>query len=258
MSGRLCLESAYEIFMRQLPQDELANWAEWTSEALLANKKKPTGAKEMGLFLGCMIAQTRSSKVGGVGRSFATLSDGLFPPQDLGRFGMGHKRYKEIYSNWQVAKEIKEGPKKTDTSDFYWPTDQLIDRFNEHYKKNFIHGRDVNVDERMWWFYGNAHAEAIASGVHKVGRKPKDTGPEMNCLSACDVSVTTTFEHVRDPKRNAERMYAKEYGGLQPQSCVFASRLEFRVRDEESRLTPGSPTCHYFVYYGATAYICSE
>ena len=120
--------SAYEIFMRQLPQDELANWAEWTSEALLADKKKPTDAKEMGLFLGCMIAQTRSSKVGGVGRSFATLSDGLFPPQDLGRFGMGHKRYKEIYSNWRVAKEIKEGPKKTDTSDFYWPTDQLIDR----------------------------------------------------------------------------------------------------------------------------------
>lgn len=198
--------NAYDLFMKQLPTDLLKDWTEWTSARLHDAGRARLRPKEMEHFLGCLIAQHRSSKIGGVGKSFEVESDGLFPATNLGRFGMSHNRFKEIYRFWTFASPTKCG--NVDTTDPYWDTDQLDDRFNDHYAMYFNHARDVNIDERMFWMF----IRGQPGGPKVCDRKPRGTGQEKKCLSATDVHVTTQFEHVRNKTTNEARQFTKEYG----------------------------------------------
>ena len=158
-------------------------------------------------FIGCLFAFTQSSKVGGMRKAFEEVSDGLFPAQDLGRFGLKYRRFCEILSAWTFAELPRDKLEKD--MDAYWKTDQLVDRFNKHYSENFTHGTYVNVDERIFWFFGRKQPE----GVKTCDRKPRGTGQEFKTLSAVDCNVTTAFEQVRGNKDVSEsRPHVAEYG----------------------------------------------
>ena len=197
----------YEIFNLQIPEGEFELWTRLTSTELVKGNKPATTLPEMKMFIGCMFAFTQSSKVGGMRKAFDEISDGLFPAQNLGRFGLKYRRFCDILSAWTFAELPKDKIEKD--MDVYWRSDQLIDRFNEHYAKNFTHGSYVNVDERIFWFFGRNQPE----GVKICDRKPRGTGQEFKTLSAVDCNVTTTFEQVRGNKEVSEnRKYVKEYG----------------------------------------------
>ena len=196
-----------DIFLRNLPANELQLWVTHTNPVLASKNLNPTNIIEMKHLLGVILAITQSSKVGGIGKAFEVQSDGLFPAANLGRFGMSHKRFKEVFNNWVFGDFSLEDE---DNLDAYWETDQLIDRFNEHYKGSFHHSFRVNCDERMWWMFTRQQP----GGVKKVDRKPRGTGQEAKTLSAGDIHVTTTFEHVRaaTTRIGRERKYMQEYG----------------------------------------------
>ena len=198
--------SPWDIFELQLPKNELKSWAEYTSKNLRSLRKPPIDETEMKLFVGCLFACTQTRKVGGITKAFETVSDGLFPAQDLGRFGLKLRRFQDIMRCWEFADDSAEG---VDIDDDYWRTEKLFDRFNNHYAKLVTHGTYVNVDERIFW----AYCRAQPGGVKICGRKPRGTGQECKTLSCIDMCVTTTFEHVRGNK-NAEysRELQKEYG----------------------------------------------
>lgn len=197
----------YNLFMKQLPAGEIELWCSLTSDELHKQKKQRTSLPEMKAFLGCMFAFTQSSKVGGIRKAFEEETDGLFRPQDLGRFGLKYRRFSDILSCWTFAK-LDNGVEEAD-ADPYWRTDQLIDRFNAHYATNFTHGTYVNVDERIFWSFARAQPE----GVKVCGRKPRGTGQECKTLSSVDVNCTTTFEQIRGNKEVSEgREFVKEYG----------------------------------------------
>jgi hypothetical protein len=197
----------YNLFMKQLPAGEIELWCSLTSDELHKQKKQRTTLPEMKAFIGCMFAFTQSSKVGGIRKAFEEETDGLFRPQDLGRFGLKYRRFSDILSCWTFAK-LENGVEEAD-ADPYWRTDQLIDRFNAHYAMNFTHGSYVNVDERIFWSFARAQPE----GVKVCGRKPRGTGQECKTLSSVDVNCTTTFEQIRGNKEVSEgREFVKEYG----------------------------------------------
>ena len=187
--------SPWEIFEIQLPENEFGRWAQFTSKNLIKLKQRPIDEKEMKLFIGCLFACTQARKIGGITKAFETVSDGLFPACDLGRFGMKLRRFQYVMQCWEFADDTQEG---TDLDDVYWKTEQLFDRFNDHYAKIINHGTFVNVDERIFWSYARAQPE----GVKTCGRKPKGIGQECKTLSCINMAVTTTFEHVRGNSTN--------------------------------------------------------
>ena len=197
----------YELFLLQVPEGEFDLWSELTSKELAKKKHDPVDLNEMKAFVGCLFAFTQSSKVGGIRKAFEQITDGLFPAQDLGRFGLNYRRFCELLSAWTFAALPQD--KLESDMDAYWRTDQLVDRYNSHYAKIFTHGTYLNVDERISWFFGRKQPE----GVKTCDRKPRGTGQEFKTLSACDCNVTTTFEQVRGNKDVSEgRDYVKEYG----------------------------------------------
>ena len=196
----------WNLFEMQLPRNEFELWAELTSRNLKKLKKPEVDVAEMKVFIGCLFSCTQMRKVGGITKAFETFSDGLFPPQDLGRFGMSLRRFQDIMRCWEFADDQA---KDVDIDDEYWRTEQLFDRFNERYAKIITHGTYVNVDERIFWSY----CRAQPGGVKICGRKPKGTGQEAKTLSCVDLQVTTTFEHVRGNSTNPYvRDLMKEYG----------------------------------------------
>ena len=139
-------------------------------------------------------------------RALDVCSDGLFPASDLGKFGLKHWRFKEMFSFWTYA-TLGDGNNE-DQADPYWATYQMIQLFNYHSKNNFEHGWKVTADERIFWGWARDQP-----GVgHNVDIKPRGFGPEYKYLSVVGVQVTTTFEHVIIKKLNYERKYNKEYG----------------------------------------------
>ena len=71
----------------------------------------------------------------------------------------------------------------------YWKTDQLVDKFNNHYSKIFAHGTYVNVDKRIIWFFVRKQPE----GVKVCNKKSRDTGQEFKMLSAVNCNITTAI-----------------------------------------------------------------
>ena len=181
--------SATEIFKRNLPEGEMELWARLTSVGLEKAGKAPTTADEMWKFLGVLSAVSQASKKGGVEKAFETESDGLFPALDLGRFGLKFWRWKQLWQHWTFG-EKPEGVAEEDL-DPYWETDQLIERFNNHYTDVcFEHGYEFTIDERMFWGYMFQHS------LKCVDRKPRGTGQEVKCITAQTAPITTTLEHV--------------------------------------------------------------
>ena len=198
--------SPADIFLMQLPDDEIRLWCQHTSLNLVRENKKDIAIDEMKQFLGCLFAATQGRKVGGITKCFETVSDGLFPAMDLGRFGMNLRRFQQVMKCFEFANEYAPG---VDKEDKYWRTEQLFNRFNEHYATIVNHGTYVNVDERIFWSYARCQPE----GQKHCGRKPKGTGQECKTLSCIDMSVTTTFEHVRGNSKNEYiRDLQKDYG----------------------------------------------
>ena len=195
-----------ELFLMQLPMNELNLWTRLTSKSLLQNKKTATTVTEMKSFIGVLFCCTMSRKVGGITKVFETISDGLFPPQNIGRFGLKLRRFQTIMSCWEFSDKEEDG---VDLDDEYWKTESLFRRFNTRYKQLVTHGTYVNVDERIFWSYTRNQP----GGIKICGRKPKGTGQECKTLSCCDMNVTTTFEHVRgNAKTPYTRELMKEYG----------------------------------------------
>ena len=84
----------------------------------------------------------------------------------------------------------------------------MVQRFNDHYKKNFEHCQKVTVDELILWGWTRDQL----GGGHKVDTEPRGFGPEYKCLYAVGVQVTTIFEHMRRKEVNNKSKYTKEYG----------------------------------------------
>ena len=139
-------------------------------------------------------------------RAFDVCSDGLFPAHDLGKFGLKNWRFKELFYYWKYA-TLDDGDHE-DQEYPYWATYQMVQLFNDHYKKKFDCGQKVTVDEHTKWGW----ARDQPGGGHKVDRKPRGFGPDYKCLSAVGVQVTTTFEHIRSKKVNEKSKYTKECG----------------------------------------------
>eukprot|EP00957_Ditylum_brightwellii_P082284 6256532-Ditylum_brightwellii.AAC.1 len=103
----------------------------------------------------------QAPKKGGITWAFDENNAGLFPEN------VQHLTYAEL------APGMTE-----DGMDPYWKTDQLIEHFNDHYRRHFEHG----------W--------KNQPGVgHKCECKPQGFGPEYKCMSAVGINVTTTLEH---------------------------------------------------------------
>ena len=195
-----------ELFLMQLPINELNQWTRLTSANLVKKKEPPTTLYEMKSFIGVLFCCTLSRKVGGITKVFETISDGLFPAQNLGRFGLKLRRFQSIMSCWEFSDKEEDG---VDLEDEYWKTESLFCRFNTRYKELVTHGTYINVDERIFWSYTRNQPE----GIKICGRKPRGTGQECKTLSCCDMNVTTTFEHVRgNAKTPYNRELMKEYG----------------------------------------------
>ena len=105
--------------MTQFPLGELELWAKLTSNKLKSSKKNPVSFNEMLRFVGYLFAMTQIRKVGGVTKAFEKSSDGLFPAQDLGRFGMTCRQFQEIMQYWEFADESDDNVDDTD-ADPYW------------------------------------------------------------------------------------------------------------------------------------------
>ena len=84
----------------------------------------------------------------------------------------------------------------------------MVQRFNDHYKKNFEHCQKVTVDELILWGWTRDQL----GGGHKVDTEPRGFGPEYKYLYAVGVQVTTIFEHMRRKEVNNKSKYTKEYG----------------------------------------------
>ena len=160
----------------------------------------------MKLILGIFFAVTQEPKKGRIMRAFDECSDGLFPAPELGKIGLKHWRFKELFYFWTYA--TLDSGNNEDQAYTYQATYKTVQQFNDHYNNNFEHGWKVTVDERISWGWACDQPE----GGHKVDRKPRGFGPEYKCLSSVGVQVTTTFEHVRSKEINKKSKHTKEYG----------------------------------------------
>jgi hypothetical protein len=101
-----------------------------TSINLNKKKEKEVSVDEMRHFIDILFSSTQGRKVGGVTKMSESVSDGLFPAQDISCFGMKLRRFQSIMSCWEFVDKEVEG---IDLSDKYWKTEQLFDRFNKRY-----------------------------------------------------------------------------------------------------------------------------
>eukprot|EP00957_Ditylum_brightwellii_P202101 15328594-Ditylum_brightwellii.AAC.1 len=85
-----------------------------------------------------------------------------------------------------------------DGMDPYWKIDQLLERFNDHYRRKFEHGWKVTVDKRIFWGY----MQNQSGGGHKCEHKPQGFGQEYKCVSDVGINVTTTLGHVQSKQIN--------------------------------------------------------
>ena len=67
--------------------------------------------------------------------AFDVFSDGLFPAPDLGKIGLKHWRFKELFYYWTYA-TLDDGDNEGQAYP-YWETDQIVKLFNDHYKNKF-------------------------------------------------------------------------------------------------------------------------
>ena len=154
-------------------------------------------------FLGILFAVTKAPNKGWINIAFDVCSDGPFPDPDLGKFGLKHWRFKQVFSYYTYS-TLDDGDNE-DQWDSYWATDKIVKLFNDHYKNKFEREWKVTVDERI--FLGWARDQS--GGGHKVDIKPRGFGPEYKCLSVVVFQVTTTFEHVRSKEVNDKSKYTK-------------------------------------------------
>ena len=152
-------------------------------------------------FLGIFFAVTQGTKKGETVCAFDVCSDGLFTAPDLGKLGLEHLRFKDLFSYWTYS-TLDTGDIE-DQEDPYGEKYQILQQFNDHYKNNFEHGWKVMVDEQIFW----AWERDQPGECHNVDRKPRGFGPEYKCLSAVGVQVTTTFQNVRRKKVNDYMKY---------------------------------------------------
>eukprot|EP00957_Ditylum_brightwellii_P187400 14272227-Ditylum_brightwellii.AAC.1 len=157
-------------------------------------------------FLGCFYAFTQGPKKGGVLHTFEEHSDGLFPAPNLGRFGLKHWHWKELYKHLTYA-TVPCGANE-DELDPNWATDQMVDQLNQHYCDNFNHGWKVIKDKQIFWIFMRDQP----GGGKKYDQKPRGYGPKCKCLSSTDVNMTTTFEQVKSNKVNDNQECTKEHG----------------------------------------------
>eukprot|EP00957_Ditylum_brightwellii_P163959 12482977-Ditylum_brightwellii.AAC.1 len=80
----------------------------------------------------------QAPKKGGITHAFDENNDEFFPAPNLGCFGLKHWHWKEFFQHWTYAELAPDMTE--DDMDPYWKTDQLIERFNDHYRRNFEHG----------------------------------------------------------------------------------------------------------------------
>ena len=160
----------YECFMLQIPPLELERWSSVTSMNFLQSMRTPTSVKQIKIIIGVLLASTQGPKKGGVGALFESSTDGLFSGCNLQRFGMGMKRFWEVWSALSVDRK----PLDADGDDPYWPINGLINRYNAHYASKYFCGPKVVADETMWWHYCHRLPK-----TQKVGRNPCDTGSEI-------------------------------------------------------------------------------
>ena len=99
------------------------------------------------IFLGIFFAVTQAPKKREIVRVFDVCSDGLFPDPDLGKFGLKHWRFKELFSYWTYT-TLDNGDNGYQAYP-YWETDKMLQLFNDHYNNNFEHGWKVTVDEKI-------------------------------------------------------------------------------------------------------------
>ena len=66
-------KTPWDIFQLQLPENEFALWAKYTSKNLLQINQRPMDESEMKLFVGCLFACTQSRKIGGITKAFETV-----------------------------------------------------------------------------------------------------------------------------------------------------------------------------------------
>ena len=85
-----------------------------------------------------LFALTQAPKKGGIVCAFDVCSDGIFPAPDLGKFGLKHWRFKELFYYWTYA--TLDDCDNGDETDPYWETYQMVQRFNDKYKNEFENG----------------------------------------------------------------------------------------------------------------------
>eukprot|EP00957_Ditylum_brightwellii_P088443 6736497-Ditylum_brightwellii.AAC.1 len=70
-----------------------------TSRKLRVNDKAETDIIKMNMIVSCLFAVTQAPRKGGVLHAFDKQSDDLYPAPNLGRFGLEHWRFKELFNH---------------------------------------------------------------------------------------------------------------------------------------------------------------
>ena len=78
----------------------------------------------MKMFLGMLFYVTQATNNGGIVHAFDVCIYGLFPDPDLGKFGLKHWRFKQLFSYWTYS-TIEDGDNE-DQAYPYWETYQMV------------------------------------------------------------------------------------------------------------------------------------
>ena len=195
--------SACDMYKMQRPAGEMECWKQFSDQNLKRKGYKESTLNEWEHFQGVLLAAAQGGFKGGFKRLFeAETRKGLFPPLNIGRHGMTRDRFWELAVCWQCEPTPTVAVPTKD-----WETSGLVRRFNEHYRDNFEVGRDVTIDESMFWNY-------IRGSPNKsiVGRKPRDTGTELKDLAAADCNIVVALEVVKSKKDMENLPHTREHG----------------------------------------------
>jgi hypothetical protein len=179
--------SRLDYYLLMFPPNALTTICNCTNLNLDKLQKPTTTKGELLKFFGVMILITRFEFTN-QSSLWSSKSSKYIPAVELGKTGMSHQRFDDLWKCIQFSSQPETRPNKTCSEQYRWMLiDDFIAHFNEHHINTFIPSSTICVDESMFW-YGQG-GKWINMGLPmyvSMDRKP-DSGCEIQ-NSACGES----------------------------------------------------------------------
>ena len=91
--------------------------------------------------------------------------------------------------------------------DKYWPINDLMSHFNNHYHRVLVMGPTVVFDKSMWWHFSQKLPHKM-----NISWKPQSIGSEVKDMACGETKVVTTIEVMHEKEYSRNLSFVDEVG----------------------------------------------